>query len=50
MRHSAFIPILVLFIGCSSIPCSPPEYYTPEEGAPWDVENHAFYRNVSFDN
>jgi len=38
MRHSALILILVLFIGCSGIPCYPPEYYAPEEGAPYVAE------------
>ena len=38
MRHSALILTLVLFIGCSGIPCYPPEYYAPEEGAPYVAE------------
>ena len=38
MRHSALMLILVLFIGCSGIPCLPPEYYAPEEGAPYVAE------------
>ena len=38
MRHSALMLILVLFIGCSGIPCHPPEYYAPEEGAPYVAE------------
>ena len=38
MRHSALMLILVLFIGCSGIPCSPPEYFAPEEGAPYVAE------------
>jgi len=38
MRHSAVMLILVLFIGCSGIPCYPPEYYAPEEGAPYVAE------------
>lgn len=38
MRHSALMLILVLFIGCSVIPCHPPEYYAPEEGAPYVAE------------
>jgi uncharacterized protein len=29
---------LILFIGCSGIPCSPPEYYAPENGAPYVAE------------
>jgi dipeptidyl aminopeptidase/acylaminoacyl peptidase len=38
MRHSALMFILVLLIGCSGIPCYPPEYYAPEEGAPYAAE------------
>ena len=38
MRHSALMLILVMFIGCSGIPCYPPEYYAPEEGAPYVAE------------
>jgi len=38
MRHSALMLILVLFIGCSGVPCYPPEYYAPEEGAPYVAE------------
>jgi len=38
MRHSALMFIVVLFIGCSGIPCSPPEYYAPKEGAPYVAE------------
>jgi len=30
--------ILVMFIGCSGVPCYPPEYYAPEEGAPYVAE------------
>ena len=30
--------ILIVFMGCSGIPCSPPEYYAPEEGAPYIAE------------
>ena len=30
--------ILVMFIGCSGIPCYPPEYYAPEAGAPYVAE------------
>jgi dipeptidyl aminopeptidase/acylaminoacyl peptidase len=37
-RHIAFIPILILSMGFVSIPCSPPEYYAPEEGAPYVAE------------
>lgn len=38
MFHSALMLLLFLFIGCSGIPCSPPEYYAPEEGAPYFAE------------
>jgi len=38
MRHSALMLILVLCIDCSGIPCYPPEYYAPEEGAPYVAE------------
>jgi len=38
MRHSALILILVLFIGCSGIPCYPPEYYAPGKSAPYVAE------------
>ena len=38
MRYSALMLIFVLFIGCSVIPCHPPEYYAPEEGAPYVAE------------
>jgi pimeloyl-ACP methyl ester carboxylesterase len=38
MLLGALMLILVLFIGCSGIPCSPPEYYAPEEGAPYVAE------------
>ena len=30
--------LLLMFIGCSGIPCSPPEYYAPEEGSPYFAE------------
>ncbi len=39
MRHSALMLILVSFIGCSGIPCYPPEYYAPEAGAPYVAED-----------
>ena len=29
---------LHVITGCSGIPCSPPEYYAPEEDAPYDAE------------
>ena len=38
MRHSALMLISIVFMGCSGIPCSPPEYYAPEEGAPYIAE------------
>ena len=37
-RFIALILILILFMGCAGIPCSPPEYYAPEEGAPYIAE------------
>ena len=36
--HSALMLLLFLFTGCSGIPCSPPEYYAPEDGAPYIAE------------
>jgi dienelactone hydrolase len=30
--------ILILAMGCAGIPCYPPEYYAPEEGAPYIAE------------
>jgi dipeptidyl aminopeptidase/acylaminoacyl peptidase len=38
MLFMALTPILIVFIGCAGIPCSPPEYYAPEEGAPYLAE------------
>jgi hypothetical protein len=38
MLLSVLMPILIVFMGCSGIPCSPPEYYAPEEGAPYVAE------------
>jgi dienelactone hydrolase len=37
-RLIALMLILIVFMGCSGIPCSPPEYYAPEEGAPYIAE------------
>ena len=34
----ALMLILIVFMGCSGIPCSPPDYYAPEEGAPYIAE------------
>ena len=31
--------ILIVVIGCAGIPCYPPEYYAPEEGAPYVAES-----------
>ena len=36
--HSALMLLLFLSTGCSGIPCSPPEYYAPEHGAPYIAE------------
>ena len=38
MHLSALMLIFVVFMGCSGIPCSPPEYYAPEEGATYVAE------------
>ena len=38
VRRGALILIWVMLIGCSDIPCQPPEYYAPEEGAPYLAE------------
>lgn len=38
MHNIALMLILVLLVGCSGIPCSPPEYYAPEVGAPYAAE------------
>jgi dipeptidyl aminopeptidase/acylaminoacyl peptidase len=38
MPSIVLILILTLFIGCAGIPCSPPEYYAPEEGSPYIAE------------
>lgn len=34
----ALIFMLILLMGCAGIPCYPPEYYAPEEGAPYVAE------------
>ena len=34
----ALMLILIVFMGCTGIPCSPPDYYAPEEGAPYIAE------------
>ena len=36
--NSALMLLLFLFSGCSGIPCSPPDYYAPEDGAPYMAE------------
>ena len=38
MRYCALMLMLILLMGCSGIPCYPPEYYAPEEGAPYVAE------------
>jgi len=38
MTLNAVMLILIVFTGCANIPCSPPEYYAPEEGAPYIAE------------
>ena len=37
-RFVALMTMLILLIGCAGIPCYPPEYYAPEEGAPYMAE------------
>ena len=34
----ALMFMLILLMGCASIPCYPPEFYAPEEGAPYVAE------------
>jgi hypothetical protein len=36
--RSLQILFITLFLGCSGIPCSPPEYYAPEPDAPYTAE------------
>lgn len=38
VRFIFLILILILFMGCAGIPCYPPEYYSPEESAPYIAE------------